>query len=150
MRDEDPRIDRCNREVQQMPLSRRWQTHPQRQDKSQNGPPFFNADLNRVHRWDLLVLVALLFRRVVVLISVKPSQLRITDHAPSLLCNACQSLPKNKKPGHPFPGNPAIFPSLEETRGFPSPPRNGFGFILDEFFLTRFYSRYKLSESQDR
>ena len=34
--------------------------------------------------------------------------------------------PEKKKPDCLFPGNPAI--SLE-TRGFPPPPRNGFGFI---------------------
>jgi hypothetical protein len=33
-----------------------------------------------------------------------------------------------KKTGLPFPGNPAIS-SFPETRGFPSPPRGGFGFI---------------------
>jgi hypothetical protein len=38
-----------------------------------------------------------------------------------------------KKPGHRFPGNPAIFPSLEETRSFPSPPGDGFDFIIEEF-----------------
>jgi hypothetical protein len=53
---------------------------------------------------------------------------------------------KIKKPGHPFPGNPAIFPSLEETRGFPSPPHDGFGFITDEFFLNRDKNNKTLSK----
>jgi hypothetical protein len=61
-----------------------------------------------------------------------PGHSKIQEHAPSFLDIDCQPL-QIKKPGHPYPGNPAIFPSLEETRGFPSPPRDGFGFILDKF-----------------
>jgi hypothetical protein len=38
-----------------------------------------------------------------------------------------------KKSRVTFPGNPAIFSSLEETRGFPSPPRDEFGLIGDIF-----------------
>jgi hypothetical protein len=82
--------------------------------------------------------------------SVTSNQVRTKDHAYPAFIPLASHGQKIKKPGRPFPGNPAIFPCLEETRGFPSPPRNGFGFILDEFFLTQFYSRYKLSESQDR
>ncbi len=38
------------------------------------------------------------------------------------------SLPKKNRVT-PIPGNPAVYSSPEETRGFPSPPRGGFSFV---------------------
>jgi hypothetical protein len=47
-----------------------------------------------------------------------------------------------------YPGNPAIFPFLKGTRGFPSPSHGGFGFIwrsIIDIIKIKYPAKYTLS-----
>jgi hypothetical protein len=45
-------------------------------------------------------------------------------------------MPEKKKARRPFPGSLAVSLAITETHSFPSPPRDGFGFLQDVSILT--------------